>query len=190
MLNSGYLYLSTSLTQIEFRLKKLDPNFNLSIRNDCPSPFKSWLVSRWVISRSSCTPSNHSNTDHGITLRLSSTFPAYDVFAWSLWSLLWISSYPPPREKCAGPSCMNPYKYRDSKSKLPLCSLQCYRALHAKTLPLSACWRRQQGALQAMVAAASPASYGFYILKITEKRFKLYNYLSALRPVQSFWFTA
>lgn len=50
-----------------------------------------------------------------------------------------LSSYPPPREKCAGPSCMNPYKYRDSKSKLPLCSLQCYRALHAKTLPLSAC---------------------------------------------------
>ncbi|KAH6820124.1 hypothetical protein C2S53_015927 [Perilla frutescens var. hirtella] len=40
-------------------------------------------------------------------------------------------SYPPPREKCAGPSCTNVYKYRDSKSKLPLCSLQCYKALHA-----------------------------------------------------------
>ncbi|XP_008812520.2 eukaryotic translation initiation factor 5B-like isoform X1 [Phoenix dactylifera] len=38
-------------------------------------------------------------------------------------------SYPPPREKCAGPSCTNEYKYRDSKSKLPLCSLQCYRAV-------------------------------------------------------------
>ncbi|XP_011016610.1 PREDICTED: INO80 complex subunit B-like [Populus euphratica] len=38
-------------------------------------------------------------------------------------------SYPPPREKCAGPSCTNPYKYRDSKSKLPLCSLQCYKAI-------------------------------------------------------------
>ncbi|KAE8708690.1 receptor-like serine/threonine-protein kinase ALE2-like isoform X1 [Hibiscus syriacus] len=38
-------------------------------------------------------------------------------------------SYPPPREKCAGPSCANPYKYRDSKSKLPLCSLQCYKAI-------------------------------------------------------------
>ncbi|KAJ7008163.1 hypothetical protein D5086_005285 [Populus alba] len=38
-------------------------------------------------------------------------------------------SYPPPREKCAGPSCTNPYKYRDSKSKLPLCSLQCYKAM-------------------------------------------------------------
>ncbi|KAL1350911.1 hypothetical protein HN51_014883 [Arachis hypogaea] len=38
-------------------------------------------------------------------------------------------SYPPPREKCAGPSCSNPYKYRDSKSKLPLCSLQCYKAV-------------------------------------------------------------
>ncbi|KAK9685008.1 hypothetical protein RND81_10G249400 [Saponaria officinalis] len=38
-------------------------------------------------------------------------------------------SYPPPREKCAGPSCSNPYKYRDSKTKLPLCSLQCYKAV-------------------------------------------------------------
>ncbi|GAA0165351.1 hypothetical protein LIER_20781 [Lithospermum erythrorhizon] len=39
------------------------------------------------------------------------------------------SNYPPPREKCAGPSCSNPYKYRDSKSQLPLCSLQCYKAI-------------------------------------------------------------
>ncbi|WVZ60995.1 hypothetical protein U9M48_010936 [Paspalum notatum var. saurae] len=38
-------------------------------------------------------------------------------------------SYPPPREKCAGPSCTNPYKYRDSKTKLPLCSLACYKAV-------------------------------------------------------------
>ncbi|WCJ22329.1 HIT zinc finger PAPA-1-like conserved region [Euphorbia peplus] len=42
-------------------------------------------------------------------------------------------SYPPPREKCAGPSCTNPYRYRDSKSKLPLCSLQCYKAVQAGT---------------------------------------------------------
>ncbi|KAH7542953.1 hypothetical protein FEM48_Zijuj02G0130100 [Ziziphus jujuba var. spinosa] len=48
-------------------------------------------------------------------------------------------SYPPPREKCAGPSCSNPYKYRDSQSKLPLCSLQCYKAIHKKMPPLSAC---------------------------------------------------
>ncbi|KAL5565898.1 hypothetical protein UlMin_029062 [Ulmus minor] len=48
-------------------------------------------------------------------------------------------SYPPPREKCAGPSCTNPYKYRDSQSKLPLCSLQCYKAIHEKMRPLSAC---------------------------------------------------
>ncbi|XP_057966714.1 uncharacterized protein LOC131156781 [Malania oleifera] len=41
-------------------------------------------------------------------------------------------SYPPPREKCAGPSCTNPYKYRDSKSKLPLCSLQCYKAIQGR----------------------------------------------------------
>ena len=39
-------------------------------------------------------------------------------------------SYPPPREKCAGPSCTNAYRYRDSKLKLPLCSLKCYRAVH------------------------------------------------------------
>ncbi|KAL6177041.1 hypothetical protein ACLB2K_053673 [Fragaria x ananassa] len=46
-------------------------------------------------------------------------------------------SYPPPREKCAGPSCTNPYKYRDSKSKLPLCSLWCYKAVQEKTQPES-----------------------------------------------------
>ncbi|KAL6893841.1 hypothetical protein ACP4OV_007939 [Aristida adscensionis] len=38
-------------------------------------------------------------------------------------------SYPPPREKCAGPGCTNPYKYRDSKTKLPLCSLKCYKVV-------------------------------------------------------------
>uniref|UniRef100_A0ACD5Y6E8 Uncharacterized protein n=1 Tax=Avena sativa TaxID=4498 RepID=A0ACD5Y6E8_AVESA len=38
-------------------------------------------------------------------------------------------SYPPPREKCAGPSCTNVYRYRDSKLKLPLCSLECYKAV-------------------------------------------------------------
>ncbi|KAJ9547736.1 hypothetical protein OSB04_020279 [Centaurea solstitialis] len=42
------------------------------------------------------------------------------------------SCYPPAREKCAGPSCSNAYKYRDSKSKLPLCSLQCYKAIHQR----------------------------------------------------------
>ncbi|XP_016555637.2 DNA ligase 1 isoform X1 [Capsicum annuum] len=39
-------------------------------------------------------------------------------------------SYPPPREKCAGPSCENTYKYRDSKTNVPLCSLKCYKAIH------------------------------------------------------------
>ncbi|KAI3911761.1 hypothetical protein MKX01_029522 [Papaver californicum] len=38
-------------------------------------------------------------------------------------------SYPQPREKCAGPSCTSAYRYRDSKTKLPLCSLECYRAV-------------------------------------------------------------
>ncbi|KAK2968339.1 hypothetical protein RJ640_021728 [Escallonia rubra] len=48
-------------------------------------------------------------------------------------------SYPPPRENCAGPSCGNPYKYRDSKSKLPLCSLQCYKAIHEKMRAETSC---------------------------------------------------
>ncbi|XP_027350586.1 uncharacterized protein KIAA1211 homolog isoform X2 [Abrus precatorius] len=48
-------------------------------------------------------------------------------------------SYPPPREKCAGPSCVNPYKYRDSKSKLPLCSLQCYKAVQEKMAAETTC---------------------------------------------------
>lgn len=46
-------------------------------------------------------------------------------------------SYPPPREKCAGPSCTNAYKYRDSKSNLPLCSLQCYRAVQESSKAIS-----------------------------------------------------
>lgn len=45
-------------------------------------------------------------------------------------------SYPAPREKCAGPSCSKPFKYRDSRSKLPLCSLQCYKAVQERTQPL------------------------------------------------------
>ncbi|KAJ7955224.1 putative HIT zinc finger,PAPA-1-like conserved region [Quillaja saponaria] len=47
-------------------------------------------------------------------------------------------SYPPPREKCAGPNYKNAYKYRDSKLKLPLCSLHCYRAIDEKMQPLGA----------------------------------------------------
>ncbi|OIW20260.1 hypothetical protein TanjilG_07517 [Lupinus angustifolius] len=42
-------------------------------------------------------------------------------------------SYPPPREKCAAPSCTNPYKYRHSKLKLPICSLQCHKAVEKMT---------------------------------------------------------
>ncbi|KAG5011057.1 hypothetical protein JHK82_019695 [Glycine max] len=42
-------------------------------------------------------------------------------------------------EKCAGPNCTNEYKYRDSRSKPPLCSLGCYRALHEKIPPVDAC---------------------------------------------------
>ncbi|PIA61076.1 hypothetical protein AQUCO_00300533v1 [Aquilegia coerulea] len=46
-------------------------------------------------------------------------------------------SYPPPREKCAGPSCSKPYVYRDSKSKLPLCSLECYKAVNGQSNPVT-----------------------------------------------------
>ncbi|XP_027331228.1 uncharacterized protein LOC113846788 [Abrus precatorius] len=49
------------------------------------------------------------------------------------------SSYPPPREKCAGPNCTNVYKYRDSKSKLPLCSLGCFKAIREKIQHVVAC---------------------------------------------------
>ncbi|XP_042517871.1 nucleolar protein dao-5-like [Macadamia integrifolia] len=48
-------------------------------------------------------------------------------------------SYPPPREKCAGPSCSNTYKYRDSKTNLPLCSLQCYKAIHENMQSVTSC---------------------------------------------------
>ncbi|KAL3652926.1 hypothetical protein CASFOL_002607 [Castilleja foliolosa] len=48
-------------------------------------------------------------------------------------------SYPPPREKCAGPFCTNDYKYRDSKLMLPLCSLQCYKAINEKLQAGKAC---------------------------------------------------
>ncbi|KAJ4886063.1 PAPA-1-like family protein / zinc finger (HIT type) family protein [Raphanus sativus] len=41
-------------------------------------------------------------------------------------------SYPPPREKCVGPNCEEAYKYRDSKTNLPLCSLTCYKAIQEK----------------------------------------------------------
>lgn len=49
------------------------------------------------------------------------------------------NSYPPPRETCVGPLCNNPYKYRDSKTRLPLCSLQCYRAVQEKKLTGAIC---------------------------------------------------
>ncbi|ONK60537.1 uncharacterized protein A4U43_C08F19640 [Asparagus officinalis] len=47
------------------------------------------------------------------------------------------SSYPPAREKCAAPSCQNTYKYRDSKSNLPLCSLQCYKTVQGSSQTIS-----------------------------------------------------
>ncbi|KAK4558274.1 hypothetical protein RGQ29_007855, partial [Quercus rubra] len=47
--------------------------------------------------------------------------------------------YPPPRENCASPSCTNPCKYRDSESKVPFCSLQCYKAIEQKMLAKTTC---------------------------------------------------
>ncbi|KAG7644626.1 INO80 complex subunit B-like conserved region [Arabidopsis suecica] len=44
------------------------------------------------------------------------------------------SGYPPPRENCVGPSCTNPYKYRDSKTKVPLRSLKCYKAVQGQQI--------------------------------------------------------
>jgi len=49
-------------------------------------------------------------------------------------STIFICSYPPPRENCVGPSCTNPYKYRDSKTKVPLCSLKCYKAVQGQQI--------------------------------------------------------
>ncbi|KAK7840674.1 hypothetical protein CFP56_041470 [Quercus suber] len=48
-------------------------------------------------------------------------------------------SYPLPRGKCASPSCNNPHKYRDSESKVPFCSLQCYKAIQQKMLAETTC---------------------------------------------------
>ncbi|XP_076900446.1 uncharacterized protein LOC143554610 [Bidens hawaiensis] len=49
------------------------------------------------------------------------------------------SCYPASREKCAGPSCTNTYKYRDSKSNLPLCSLLCYKAVNGRMQAETSC---------------------------------------------------
>lgn len=51
-----------------------------------------------------------------------------------------VDRYPPAREKCAAPACSNSYKYRDSKSNVPLCSLQCYRVVH-HPLPVTATYQ-------------------------------------------------
>ncbi|CAA7017091.1 unnamed protein product [Microthlaspi erraticum] len=62
----------------------------------------------------------------GTTLTFSEDIGLPDIFKPITYS------YPPPREKCVGPNCEKAYKYRDSKSKLPLCSLSCYNAIQEK----------------------------------------------------------
>ncbi|CAK9145226.1 unnamed protein product [Ilex paraguariensis] len=100
-------------------------------------------------------------------------------------------SYPPPREKCVGPSCTNPYKYRDSKSKLPLCSLQCYKAIHEKmqaktaSLELKTVYHRQCLLLikpphlacweLAIKSASSALSFGYRASKMRIKQVLVQN---------------
>ncbi|ESQ49369.1 hypothetical protein EUTSA_v10020778mg [Eutrema salsugineum] len=62
----------------------------------------------------------------GTTLTFSEDIGLPDIFKPITYS------YPPPREKCVGPNCEKTFKYRDSKSKLPLCSLNCYKAIQEK----------------------------------------------------------
>lgn len=69
----------------------------------------------------------------GISLICYMKETLFKLLKWSwIVFLLLNCSYPPPRERCAGPCCVNPYKYRDSKTKLPLCSLECFKAIHEK----------------------------------------------------------
>ncbi|VVA96735.1 unnamed protein product [Arabis nemorensis] len=55
----------------------------------------------------------------GTTLTFSEDIGLPDIFKPITYS------YPPPREKCVGPNCEKTYKYRDAKSKLPLCNWIC-----------------------------------------------------------------
>jgi hypothetical protein len=78
---------------------------------------------------------------HGICLQLS----------------LWPSSYPPPREKCAGPECTNAYKYRHSKLNLALCSLKCYKAVQGNA------WQDSGNIMAKSVCAFAVAHVRWYL---------------------------
>ncbi|KAL3689446.1 hypothetical protein R1sor_015755 [Riccia sorocarpa] len=70
-----------------------------------------------------------------VTLRPEGTFVSFseDIDLPQIFSSA-PPSYPPPREKCAAPACPNTYKYRDSKSRVPLCSLACYKILQPPSI--------------------------------------------------------
>lgn len=114
--------------RIQIDLQKLFCLFFFKIRVLCFNCFldfdhdEDWL---WLDVRNSCYKFVWKNTS-------KRSFSANDISEYCF-------SYPPPREMCAGPSCTNPYKYRDSKTKVPLCSLQCYNAVQAKTTGESWC---------------------------------------------------
>jgi len=69
-------------------------------------------------------------------------------------------SYPPPREKCAGPNCTNPYKYRDSKTRLPLCSLACYKAVQGRPVQGSEAAQGSAAAQGSVADQGSDAAQG------------------------------
>ena len=48
-----------------------------------------------------------------------------------------LTTPPPAPALCAVEGCRNPKKYSDSATKLPLCSLQCYRTLRRSNEALS-----------------------------------------------------
>ena len=40
-------------------------------------------------------------------------------------------NYPPKRPLCGVPNCSRPSKYTDAKTKIPLCSLDCYKKINS-----------------------------------------------------------
>jgi hypothetical protein len=54
---------------------------------------------------------------------------------WQSWSFSISFScwYPHVQEQCSALLCPKSYKFQDCKSKVPLCSLTCYKVVHAIT---------------------------------------------------------
>jgi len=47
--------------------------------------------------------------------------------------------YPPPPTKCAAPNCSNPKRYNCSHTKLPICSIECYKIVNANRPIINKC---------------------------------------------------